>query len=300
MIGLFSILHATGALAQIKVIDDQGRQVSLSAPAQRIVSLAPHLTEAMFHLQLGDRVVGTVKYSDFPEQAKAIPRVGDAFALSIEAIVSLNPDLVIAWGSGGSNGAVKKLISLGVPVYYSEPKKLTDIAASAAKIALLAGQNDKARDARESFDKQLASLSKSGRVGHNPRVFFQISAHDLYTINNNHLIGQALKFCGGVNVFGDSKIPVPLVSNESVLVAAPEIIILSKGVEEQIDWKQRWLKFRNIPAVSAGQLYEVNADLITRPGFRFLDGVAELCAVIAKNRVGDSKVKVKVKVGEGQ
>jgi len=277
---LLLLLLAPEGRAEIKVLDDLGVEVNLTNPANRIISLAPHLTEVMFYLGMGANVVGTVSFSDFPQQAKRIQRVGDAFSVSVEGIIGLNPDLVIAWGSGGSKEAVNKLVSLGVPVYFSEPKTLADVAKSAARIARLAGHDETGRDAQEKFLASLEKLKQYRDDGDRPRVFFQISTHDLYTINGNHLIGQAISHCGGDNIFGFSKIPVPLVSNESVLVAAPEIIIFSKGQSEEDKWKERWLKFKSIPAVADGRLFEVSADLIARPGFRMLEGIEQMCLII--------------------
>lgn len=278
------LLLAPESQAEIKVHDDLGTEIVLANPARRIVSLAPHLTEIMFHLGIGDKIVGTVRFSDFPEQARDIPKVGDAFAVSVEAIVGLNPDLVVAWSSGGTNDAMKKIKSLGIPVYFSEPKTLADVAKSASRIARLAGRDESGRDAERQFLARLEKLQRSRNEGNRPRVFFQISTRDLYTINGNHLIGQAISHCGGDNIFGLSKIPVPRVSNESVLVAAPEVIVFSKGLSEGNNWKQRWLKFKNIPAVTEGRLFEISADLITRPGFRMLAGIEQMCKII--NEVG--------------
>lgn len=296
LILLLLLLLAPDIRPEIKVVDDLGGELELKDPARRIVSLAPHLTEIMFYLGMGNNVVGTVRFSDFPARAKEIPVVGDAFAVSVEGIVGLNPDLVVAWASGGSNEAVNKLRSLGIPVYYSEPETLADVAGSAARIARLAGHGDSGEYAQEKFLASLEKLKQDREGGDRPRVFFQVSSHDLYTINGNHLIGQAISHCGGDNIFGFSRIPVPLVSNEAVLVAAPDIIIFSKGLSLESSWKERWSKFKGIPAVADGRLYEVSADLITRPGFRMLEGIEQLCGFI--NEVG-SDAAVDVLGGDG-
>ena len=260
--------------------DDRGHLIRLDYPAQRIISLAPHLTEVLFHLGLGDSVVGTVKFSDFPEPAKKIPRVGDAFAVSIETIVGLEPDLVVAWSSGGADDAIAKIQSLGIPVYHSEPKTLAGIADSASRIAQLAGQQESGRIAASNYMRKLELLGETRNNQLKPRTFFQISTYDLYTINADHLIGQAISLCGGINVFGHSMIPVPQVSSEAVLVAAPEVIIFSKGLNEDNNWKQRWTGFSSIPAVAENRMNEISADLITRPGFRMLSGIEALCSII--------------------
>ncbi len=277
-----SLLLASGSRAEIKVLDDLSREVTLAAPAQRIVSLAPHLTEVMFYLGIGDKVVGTVRFSDFPAEASKIPIVGDAFAVSVEAIVKLDPDLVVAWSSGGNDAVVEKIKSLGFPVYYSEPRTLAGVAESAAHIATLAGRQRYGRELAEKFRVKLDKLRRSPDTRDRPRVFFQISSHDLYTVNAHHLIGQVISLCGGENIFASSQIPVPLVSNESVLLAEPEIIIFSSGLHESPHWKERWSKFEAIPAVANDRLFEMSADLITRPGFRMLEGIEQLCNIISE------------------
>ena len=160
--------------AEIRVLDDLGGEIRLTNPARRIVSLAPHLTEIMFYLGIGDKVVGTVRFSDYPEQARDIPRVGDALAVSVEAIVGLNPDLVVAWSSGGTNDAMNKIVSLGIPVYFSEPKTLADVAKSAARIARLAGRDESGRDADRKFLARIEKLKQDRNEGDRPGVFFKI------------------------------------------------------------------------------------------------------------------------------
>jgi iron complex transport system substrate-binding protein len=268
--------------ADITVIDDFGNQIRLAKPAERIVTLAPHLTELLFQLELGDRLVGVVEFSDFPLAANRIERVGNAFAVSVEKIVELQPDLIVAWGSGGSREQLRKLRSLGFPVYYSEPKRLTDVPESIHRIALLAGKGPVGVRVKDEFNSRLEQIKQSANGRTSPRVFFQISSTDLYTVNDRHLIGQAISLCGGINIFGTLDVPVPRVSNEAILVGQPEVIIRSSVDTEKDDWRERWSGTRQIPAVGAGQLYEIPADLISRPGFRMLEGIDRLCDIISE------------------
>ncbi|HJS39655.1 MAG TPA: helical backbone metal receptor, partial [Burkholderiales bacterium] len=116
------------AHAQVRVVDDYGHEVALAAPARRVVSLAPHLTELMYAAGAGERMVGALAYSDYPPEAKALPRVGSEAGIDLEAVVALRPDLVVAWPQSGSTRAIERIAALGIPVFRSEPRELEDIA----------------------------------------------------------------------------------------------------------------------------------------------------------------------------
>ena len=279
--GVFLFLVACfAASAETTVTDDFGNPVTVASPAQRIITLAPHLTELLFQLELGDKVVGVVEFSDFPPAARTIQRVGNAFAVSVEAIVALQPDLIVAWGSGGSREQLRKLRSMGITIYISEPKHLADVAESMYRIALLGGREQAGLRIKSEFNSRLDQLREHANVKTRPRIFLQVSSNDLYTVNDSHLIGQAINLCGGTNIFGTIDVPVPLVSNESILVGQPDIIVRSSVENEVGDWRDRWSGKEQIPAVMAGNLYQISADLISRPGFRMLQGIGQLCDII--------------------
>jgi iron complex transport system substrate-binding protein len=277
---LVLLLVDVSAEASITVQDDLGNTIRLDHPARRIVSLAPHLTEILFYLGLGDKVVGVVEFSDFPREAMKVKRVGNAFSVSVEAVVELKPDLILVWSTGGSREQVRKLESLGIPVYYSEPRVLSEVAEGFERIALLAGEGQRGSQAKQKFQAQLQEVGRVQPGNNVPRVFFQVSATDLYTVNDSHLMGQAISLCGGKNIFGSINVPVPLVSSEAILVGQPQIIVRSADVPGQVEWRSQWQKYQQIPAVADNHLYEVSADLISRPGFRMLQGIRQLCDII--------------------
>ena len=269
-------LPATTLAAPVTVVDDTGRTVRLAAPAKRIVSLAPHLTGILFALGVGDEVVGTSRYSDYPPAAKQIPRLGDAFSVSVESVVGLSPDIVFAWRTGGSDRALARIQSLGIPVYYYAAAHLTDIATSVEKMAVLVGRPARGKALARQFLARLHMLEHS--PGTSPvRVFFQISDQNLYTVNNKHLIGQAIQWCGGENVFGDARASVPLVSKEAVLAAKPDLILMtrSKG-RPPSPWAARWNSYPSLE----GKVAFIDPDLISRPGLRMVQGIAHMCRLI--------------------
>ena len=260
---------------ELKVADDLGHPVVIARPARRVISLSPHLTEMMFTLEVGDHLVGTGRYSNYPEAAKNIPRVGDAFAINIEAIVALQPDLILAWHTGGVNKGVNRLRKLGYPIYVNESPTLASIGVTLEKLGRLTGSPLTDRIAAD-YATQLAELQQSFDVS--PRVFFQISDVDLYSVSDQHLIGQAISHCGGRNVFANLPVNVTQVSQEAVIHENPDVLLYTQvpGAAEN-PWVERWRSFSTL----TGRLVPIDPNLISRPSFRMLAGIREVCAAIA-------------------
>ncbi|MDG2072232.1 MAG: helical backbone metal receptor [Pseudomonadales bacterium] len=270
------VLYSSLCGAEIKVIDDTGNAVTLAGPAKRIVSLAPHLTELLFSLNVGSRVVGTVRFSDYPEAAKSIPVLGDAFAISLESIVSSEPELVVAWHTGGANNIIERLRTLGIPVYVNEALDLKSIARSIKSLAVLVGKAEYGETLALKFEDEISRLQEV-YVSTNKKVFFQISDQSLFTINDSHLIGQAISVCGVQNIFGDSPIPVPIVSKEVVLAADPEIIMISQPIDsERSPWIEKWSEIGGY----ADRIRLIDPALISRPSLRMSKGIKELCSLV--------------------
>ncbi len=265
------------ARAEVRVIDDDGRAVVLQAPARRILSLAPHVTELLFAAGAGDRIVGTVEYSDFPEAARHIPRVGNNAQLDLERIVLLNPDLVVIWLSGNAQRQLDKLIQLGIPVFYNEPRPLDSIARSIEQFGRLAGTETMAVQAAQAFAAGLAEL-RVRYAGRAPvRVFYQVWDRPLMTVNRDHLINELIELCGGRNLFAHLKPLVPLVSIEAVLEADPEAIgaaVIEPGRQIGLEGWRRWPR---LTAVARGNFIYIPADLISRPTPRILQGARQMC-----------------------
>ena len=256
----------------------------VQASAQRIVTLAPHLTELTFAAGAGDRLVGTVEFSDWPAAARALPRVGDAFRLDEEALAGLHPDLILAWASGNPSVMLDRLQRLGYRVVAMESSGLDSVAAQLEQIGRLAGTGPVARKAAARFRRRLANLRTRWKAAPRISVFYQVSARPLLTVSRSHVIGQALELCGGDNVFADLPGQVPPVSVEAVLDAAPQAIIASgfgPGPEPSL---QRWMRWQHLPAVEHHNLLVVPADLLSRPGPRLVDGVEAVCHALDQAR----------------
>lgn len=276
---LLSLALCGGAAqaADIVLKDDTGATLRLPAPARRIVSLAPHVTENLFAAGAGGQVVGTVDYSDYPEAAKKIARVGGYSRLDLEAVAALRPDLIIAWDSGNAPGHVAKLRSLGIPVFISQPNRIEDVAEQLEKFGQLAGTSAVANGAATRFRARLAEIRK--QYSGQPRVptFYQIWKQPLMSVGRQQIISDVISLCGGSNVFGQVEQMAPKVSEEAVLAANPEAIIASGMGDSRPEWLDDWKRWKQITAVARDNLFFVPPELIQRHTPRILEGAARLC-----------------------
>jgi len=250
-------------------------------PATRIVSLSPHLTELVYSAGAGERLVGVVAYSDYPDAALAVERIGDAFRLDYEAIAGLAPDLILAWRSGTPAEVQDRLRGMGYRVVPLDAASLGDIDLQLREIGKLAGTSAVADEVATTYSERLRGLRERYRDAAVVDVFYQVSAQPLFTVSGRHVISEAIETCGGRNVFAEVSGLSPAVSLESVVVAEPDAIIaghdtLASGNEEEL--RARWAEWRSIPAVRNGNLFVVDADRMTRSTTRILEALDELCA----------------------
>ena len=280
---LFWALTATLALlpaarADLLFTDDSGHEVRLKTPAKRIITLAPHATEILYVAGAGERLVGTVEFSDYPPAAKKVPRVGSYERLDLEAISALKPDLVIAWETGNPAGQVAKLKALGLTVYASQPNHMEDIAAQLERFGQLAGSEVAAGAAAGQFRQRLENLRRGNAQKPTVRVFYQIWTAPLMTVGGPQIISDAIRLCGGENVFGHLSQMSPTVSVEAVLEANPEAIVATGMGDARPEWLNDWNKWTRMRAVKRGNLFHINPDIMQRHTPRILDGTQQLCA----------------------
>lgn len=274
---LCGAIPLAGLAAPISVMDNTGRTVSLQKPASRIVALAPHVVESLYFAGAGSKIVGAVEYSDYPQAAKALPRVGGYSRIDLEAILALKPDLVIAWESGNSPAAIDKLRGLNIPVYLSQPNTLEQIAIEIDRFGTLAGTESIARPKAQQYRHQLASLKQRFQNRAAVRVFYQISEAPLMTIGGNQIISNALSICGGENVFVSLKPMAAVISSEAVIAANPEAIMTSGMQNINPAALDFWKKLPSLTAVRRGNLFFVDSDLVNRNGPRMLEGTQLIC-----------------------
>jgi len=278
---LFALLLALpAARAEVRVTDDYGRELRLAAPAGRVVSLAPHLTELMYAAGAGARLVGALEYSDYPAQAKALPRVGSEAAIDLESLVALRPDLVIAWPNAGSARAVERIAALGIPVFRSEPRELEDIARTLETLGRLAGTQAAAAAAASAFRERARRIERRYAQRARVRVFYQVWDRPLVTVNGDHVISKAMRLCGGENVMAAVPGLAPEIGRESVLRADPEVIVASGPAGARPAWLDDWRAFPALAAVRHDNLYAIRPELLQRHTPRLLQGAEELCRIL--------------------
>ena len=254
--------------------------MSLAAPAQRIISLAPHVTEQLYAAGAGAKLVAASEYSDYPEEAKRLPRVASSGAVNLEMVLALKPDLVVAWRLEATAAALTRLESLGVPVFYSEPRRLAQIPGMIEALGELAGTAGTAKPLAASLRKELARLTAEYRDRRPVSVFYQISERPLMTLGGGQFVSDAITLCGGRNIFADSALMAPVVNVESVVAADPEAILST-----QKEWQASWRRFPGLRAVQAGNLYVVPANEMHRHGPRAIAATELLCRHLAEARV---------------
>jgi len=272
-------LACANASADIKVVDDAGNTVTLAQPAQRIVSLAPHITEQLFAIGAGTRIVGTTEYSDYPAAALEIPRVARAHNVDLERVAATRPDLIIVWGTGFPPAVIEALKRLGVPVYINEPGAIDSIATSMERLGELV-VHPEAEMAAAAFRARVAALRAQYAGRRQVTVFYQIWSEPLMTLGGRHVLSEGIRLCGGRNVF-DALTPIaPQVSTEAVVAARPEVIVTAEPDARPSGALETWRRFPQIPAVAHDQLVTLDANRINRHTPRMVAELALLCARI--------------------
>ncbi len=280
----FLLAAGASAHAAILVQDDAGERIVLEQPARRIVSLAPHITELLFAAGAGKAVIAADEYSDFPPQARKLPRIGNAYAMDLEGMLALKPDLVIAWKSGGGTSQVAKLRSLGIRVFLSGPKILDDIPRAVETFGRIAGSEAVARPEAARLRARAAELGAQFSQRSKVSVVFEIWSPPIMTVNGTHLIDAVLRLCGADNPFSGLPALTPTISTESVVGANPGVILASGQGNARPAYLDDWLRWPSIPAVAHGLVMMIPGDLIDRPGPRIFEGAAEICGIVDKAR----------------
>lgn len=244
--------------------------------APRIVSLAPHLTELAFAAGAQDRLVGVVEWSDFPEAAKSLPRIGDAFRFDTEAILALGATDALTWVGGTPPAAIEQLRGLGIEIHALETGTLDQIAEAAESIGALAGSGPTAEAAADRYRARLEQLRTRRSSGTSIRVFYQVSHRPLFTLAGRHVINEILALCGAQNVFADLDREAASVGIEAVLAAAPDAILVGADSEREAI-RNLWNRYPDLSAVNCDRVHGVDADRLVRPTLRILDGAESLC-----------------------
>jgi len=249
---------------------------------QRIVSLAPNITEILFTLGLGDRLIGVTQHCNYPAEALSKTRVGSYIDLSIEKILSLKPDLVIATADGNEKGSVERLAGFGIPVLVTNPKNLNEVYETIETIGRMIKQEPRAVDLVRSLKKRADRIIQACSHLSHPRVFLQINEHPLITVGKDTFHHNLIQLAGGINLSGQETLKYPKYSLEQVLRLSPEVILITsmeRGVVAERK-KERWQQWKQLPAVRQGRIHILNSDLLDRPSPRLIDGLEALAKAI--------------------
>jgi len=265
------------------VIDSRGQEVAVPAKVERIISLAPSNTEILFALGLGGKVVGVTNFCDYPEEARAIEKVGDAFNVNVEKIVSLSPDLILAMG--GMTEVMARLEELGLAVVVLQPTDLESIYQTIELVGQVAGAEEAAQALVAALREKVETISERlADVAERPTVFYELDATDPakpYTAGPGTWHDQFIRLAGGVNVAGEVDMPWVQFSAEEIIAQDPTIIVLGDAnygvtagdVAQRAGWEV-------IAAVRKGAVYPIDDNLISRPGPRVVEGIEALARIL--------------------
>jgi iron complex transport system substrate-binding protein len=267
-----------------EIIDDEGNLVRLEKPAERIISLAPSLTELVYAAGAGARLIGVVEYSDYPASADSLPVVGRFDGLDIEKILELKPDLIVAWQSGNPKSSITQLKNLNLEVYVAEPKNLSSIASHIEKLSVLTGTESRAQIAIQEFNSIYGEIKRRYNNKSKVKIFYQLWDRPIITVGGNELINDIIELCGGENIFGDLPQLAPKIDQESVLIRNPKVIVASGSNTERPQWLDEWKLWPQLTAVAEENLHFIIPELLQRHTPRALVGTRQMCEYIDQAR----------------
>ena len=250
----------------------------------RIVALAPHIVENLYAIGAGDLIVGTLDYADYPQEATKIERIGSYNGISIEKLLMLKPDMVIAWKSGNQAEDLAQIKRLGIELHLSNPRSIEGVAKEILKLGQLTGRIEQSKKVAEAFTVKLNAIKATQQNKTTLTGFYQLWPEPMMTVSKNTWINQLIETCQVTNVFADSDTDYPQISIENVIVTKPQIIIIPDEKSKRVIPTVNWQQWPEIPAVKYEQFISVNADLLHRFSPRMLDGLAQMCDKIEVSR----------------
>ena len=263
-----------------QIVDDSGASVSLPASVERVVSLAPNLTEIVFAVGAGDRLVGRTSYCDFPAEAKSVAEVGDTLHPSLERIIALKPQVVLVSTASQLEAFTKQLQGHDIAVFVTDPHDLAGVFRSIEQIGEILGQTNNAKEVVEKLRSRATTVQEKVKDVSPVRVFYQLSAKPLYTAGKDSFVNDLIRHAGGILVSGDVPGAWFKYSDESALATRPEAIILPTGGSMGDTNTTVAEALEQSPATLQGRVYKINGDHLVRPGPRALDGLEEMARAL--------------------
>ncbi|WP_420467240.1 cobalamin-binding protein [Panacagrimonas sp.] len=253
------------------------------AAAGGVVTLAPHLAELVCAAGACDQLVGVGRYSDYPPEIVGRTQVGDAFAVNLEAVLALQPDLVLAWDGGMPPATIERLRSLGLNVESLRVRRIEDIGLALLRIGGLLGTEDAACAAEAEFRRRIQALREAYRDAEPIRVLYQLGREPVYTIGAQSPISEAIELCSGINVFADLGRIAGAVGREAVIAADPDAIVFGSQ-DDAAGIRASWAAHPRLRAVARQNLYAINADVLARATPRMAQGIEQLCQALDQAR----------------
>lgn len=272
-------------LYALSIQDDAGMPITLNAPAERIISLSPGITENLFSIGAGSRIIGVSRYSDYPSNASKIPVISDNQSINLERIAALKPDLIIAWLGGNSPSQLAVLQQLNIPIFMQRIQTLPEIPLALIRLAQLTGLESAAAPIILKAYQNINLLPNAQQ----PKLsaFYQVWQNPLMTLNKENWVTDSLARCGVINLFADSPISAPTVNIESVLTKNPDLIISSTKNAIPDNSLNHWLVWSHLNATRENRLIFINDEHMNRASLRTLAAATDLCSKI--NRVHKNK-----------
>jgi iron complex transport system substrate-binding protein len=260
--------------------DDAGRRVSLPARVTRVISLAPNLTEIVFAVGAGDRLVGRTSYCDYPPEAKAVADVGDTRTPGLERIIALRPQVVLISTASQLEVFTQQLQNQNIAVFVTDPRDLEGVYRSIQQVGEILGQKEQADLLVKKMRERASAVETAVKDKQPVRVFYQASGEPLYTAGHDAFVTDLMKRAGATSVTADVPGAWPKYSNESALAARPEAIILPSGGSMGSANSAVTEALRQSPAALHGRVYKINDDYLARPGPRVIDGLEAIARAL--------------------
>jgi iron complex transport system substrate-binding protein len=259
-----------------EVADEAGRRVLVPRKIERIISLAPNLTEIVFAVGAGNRLVGRTRYCDYPAAAKAVAEIGDTMTPSIERIIALKPQVVLISTASQLEVFSRQLNDQHIAVYVTNPKSLDDVFRSIQSLGDMFGESARAATLVADLTRRAEAIRSATKDAKPVKVFYQVSDSPLYTIGRDAYLTDLVRRAGGISVTADVATAFPRFSDEAALAARPEAIILPTGGSMGTANSTVSAALKNSPAVLSNRIYRINEDHLQRPGPRLVDGLEEM------------------------
>lgn len=271
------------ALKKNSIIDDLNNEFTFVNPPQKVISLAPNLTEIIFKLGLGAKIVGNTTLCNYPDSAKTIKNVGDLLTVDLEKVISLNPDLIFITVEGNSKSDYDNLIDLGFTVFVSNPRNFNGIKKTVRDIGRIFQVKNKSENLIKDWEKRLKIVKGNIKTENKKSVLFLISINPIFTVGKNSFINEIINSAGLNNIADDLELNYPMFNREEVIKRNPDYIILMNDNADLSRLTEIYPEWKILKAIKNKNIFTVNADIFSRPGPRIVEAVEQLNNIVNIN-----------------